>query len=71
MKDDYSIPLQKYNILLEENKQLKTELALLEGEDSLPMPVTENIEHISTSSVNQHSSPEEKITLFRSLFKGR
>lgn len=71
MKDEYSDMLEKYNLLLEENKKLRAELALLKGETSLSMPVTENSEHISTSSINKHSSPEDKINLFRSLFKGR
>lgn len=71
MEQAYKDLLQKYNNLLEENKRLKDELALLKGKTSLSMPVTENIEYISTSSINKYSSSEEKISLFRSIFKGR
>lgn len=71
MEQAYKDLLQKYNSLLEENKRLKDELALLKGETSLSMPVTENIGYIPTSSINKYSSVDEKINLFRSLFKGR
>lgn len=71
MEQAYKDLLQKYNRLLEENKRLKYELALLKGETSLSMPVTENIGYIPTSSINKYSSVDEKINLFRSLFKGR
>lgn len=71
MKDDYSVILEKYNLLLEENKKLQAELALLKGETGLAMPKIENTPQISMSSINKHSSTEEKIRLFRSLFKGR
>lgn len=71
MEQKYKDLLQKYNILLEENKKLKTELALLRGETSISMPTADKIEHIPASSINKYSSSEEKITLFRSLFKGR
>ncbi len=71
MKDEYSDMLEKYNLLLEENKKLKAELALLKDKTGLVMPETEASPQISISSINKHSSPEEKINLFRSLFKGR
>lgn len=71
MKDEYSDMLEKYNLLLEENKKLKAELALLKGKTGLVMPEAEATPQISISSINKHSSPEEKINLFRSLFKGR
>ena len=38
MSDDYKELLQKYNSLLEENKRLKDELALLKGEARLSVP---------------------------------
>lgn len=63
MKDDYSVILEKYNLLLEENQKLKAELALLKGETGLTMPENKNTSKVSTSSVNNHSSPEEKIRL--------
>lgn len=71
MKDEYSNMLEKYNLLLEENKKLKAELALLKDKTGLVMPEAEATPQISISSINKHSSPEEKINLFRSLFKGR
>ena len=71
MKDEYSDMLEKYNLLLEENKKLKAELALLKDKTGLVMPEAEATPQISISSINKHSSPEEKISLFRSLFKGR
>ncbi len=71
MKDEYSDMLEKYNLLLEENKKLKAELALLKDKTGLVMPEAETTPQISISSINKHSSPEEKINLFRSLFKGR
>lgn len=71
MKDEYYNMLEKYNLLLEENKKLKAELALLKDKTGLVMPEAEATPQISISSINKHSSPEEKINLFRSLFKGR
>ena len=71
MSDEYKELLEKYNLLHEENKRLKRELALLKGEDSLSMPVFEMPTMFSTSTINKYSSSEEKINLFRSLFKGR
>ena len=71
MKDDHFILLEKYNLLLEENKKLKAELALLKGETDIVTPEAKTDNQLSKSSINKHSSPEEKIKLFRSLFKGR
>ncbi len=71
MKDEYSDMLEKYNLLLEENKKLKAELALLKDKTGLVIPEAEATPQNSISSINKHSSPEEKINLFRSLFKGR
>lgn len=41
MEQAYKELLKKYNSLLEENRRLKTELALLKGEDGLSMPESE------------------------------
>lgn len=71
MSDDYKELLQKYNSLLEENKRLKGELALLKGEARLSMPELKIPTEFSTSTINKYRSSEEKINLFRSLFKGR
>ena len=71
MEQTYKDLLEKYNRLLEENKNLKAELALLKGEDGLSMSEKLPTPTVPTSSVNKYSSSEEKINLFRSLFKGR
>ena len=52
--------MQKYNSLLEENKRLKDELALLKGETCLPMPELKIPTEFSTSTINIYSSSEEK-----------
>lgn len=67
MKDEYSDMLEKYNLLLEENKKLKAELALLKDKTGLVMPEAEATPQISISSINKHSSPEEK-SIFSVLF---
>lgn len=71
MEYAYKDLLEKYNRLLEENKRLKTELSLLKGETSLTIPEKSTSSTTPISTVNKHSSPQEKIQLFRSLFKGR
>ena len=71
MKDDYFILLEKYNLLLEENKKLKAELVCLKGKTDIATPEAKTDNQLSMSSTNKHSSPEEKIALFRSLFRGR
>ncbi len=71
MEQAYKDLMQKYNSLLEENKRLKDELALLKGEARLSMPELKIPSEFSTSTINKYSSSEEKISLFRSLFKGR
>lgn len=71
MKYAYKDLLEKYNRLLEENKRLKAELSLLKGETSLTIPEKSTSSTTPISTVNKHSSPQEKIQLFRSLFKGR
>ena len=71
MEQAYKELLKKYNSLLEENRRLKTELALLKGEDGLSMPESETATELSSSTINKYSSSKEKINLFRSLFKGR
>ncbi len=64
--------LEKYHLLREENEKLKEEINHLH---SLLMPssgqIPEITEPLPKGSVNKYSSPEDKIALFRSLFKGR
>lgn len=71
MEQAYKDLLEKYNCLLEENKKLKAELYMLKGETSLTMPEKSTSPTTLISTINKHSSPEAKISLFRSLFKGR
>lgn len=67
MKISYEELLEKYNLLLEENRDLKREIAFLTGQSK----ITENNKDEKIVSVNKFSSPKEKIKLYRSLFRGR
>lgn len=68
MKISYEELLEKYNLLLEENRDLKREIAFLTGQSK----ITENNNNDEKIvSVNKFSSPQEKIKLYRSLFRGR
>lgn len=75
MEREYEVLLVKYNRLLEENQRLKAEIACLKGETPASETQLKNKAHakteMMTSSVHKHSSPEEKIRIFMSLFKGR
>lgn len=66
MKISYKELLEKYNLLLEENRDLKREIAIFTGQSK----ITENNDG-KIVSVNKFSSPQEKIKLYRSLFRGR
>lgn len=70
---DYDKLLEKYKLLLLENQRLKAELASFKGEAQTFETQSKNEAQTEmiASSVNKHSSPETKISLFRSLFKGR
>lgn len=72
---DYDELLEKYRLLLLENQRLKAELASFKGEAQTFETQSKNEAQAQTemiaSSVNKHSSPKTKISLFRSLFKGR
>ncbi|MGN0467732.1 MAG: TOTE conflict system archaeo-eukaryotic primase domain-containing protein [Acutalibacteraceae bacterium] len=72
MSEDYQILLEKYYLLRDENENLEEEIKHLH---SLLMPSTgqilETSEPLQKGSANKRSSPEDKIALFRSLFKGR
>ena len=67
MNLSYKELLEKYNLLLEENRDLKREIAFLTGQSK----ITENNNDEIIVSVNKFSSPKEKIKLYRSLFRGR
>lgn len=66
MKISYKELLEKYNLLLEDNRDLKREIAILTGQSKITEKNDEKI-----VSVNKFSSPQEKIKLYRSLFRGR
>lgn len=55
----YKDLLKKYNILLEENKKLKTELAFLKGETSLPMSLTKKL-RIFRDHLSINTAPQKK-----------
>ena len=64
----YSELLIKYESLLRENETLRQENELLRRQLGL---CSQGEVCAADVSVTQHSSPEEKIGLFRSLFRGR
>ncbi len=70
----YQQLLKKYNSLLEENKKLKAKLKTHQSSNNFTSSSKSatiiNEQNISTS-INKHSSRDEKIKLFMSLFKGR
>lgn len=63
--------------LLAENRKLRDMLGLPQRsitQDAVPItgaPSQDNIEKASTSSIDKYSTPDEKIELFQSLFRGR
>lgn len=72
MSEDYQILFEKYNLLCDENKKLKEEIKHLHSLLTLSDgQIPEISEPLKKGSVNKYSSPEDKIVLFRSLFKGR
>lgn len=67
----YEELLEKYNQLLKENEELKNEIATLKGKRGMYTVPKKHEENESKNYINKHSSPQEKISVFRSLFKGR
>ncbi len=63
----YNDLLEKYNLLIKENDELKTENKKLKER----LGISEKEPDTNNTSINKHSSPDEKIQLFRSLFNGR
>lgn len=66
----YEELLVLFNKILEENKKLKSENAELKRQLGIAEPPI-TTPTLSEAAVTKHSSPQEKITLFRSLFHGR
>lgn len=72
MNFSYEELLKKYNLLLEENRDLKREITFLTGQSKV---TKQNIEKNNKDEefvlVNKFSSPQGKIKLYRPLFRGR
>ena len=71
MKISYEELLEKYNLLLAENRNLKREIAILTGQSTNTEQNIEKNNDKKIVPVNKFSSPQEKIKLYRSLFRGR
>ncbi len=63
----YNELLEKYNLLLKESEELKAENKKLKEK----LGIITKEEPAEKASINKYSSPNEKINLFCSLFKGR
>ena len=59
---------RKYDILKAENAQLRLQIS---GHCTIPSESIEVNASLSEQGINRFSRPEEKIHLFRSLFRGR
>ena len=68
----YEELLNKYNAILKENKELKSQVNELKIKLGMPVEIEEkNIIKNSGTGINKYSSINEKILLYRSLFCGR
>ncbi len=67
----YDELLNKYNALLEENKNLKSQVNDLKAKLGIPVEIEEKIILETSAGINKYSSTTEKILLYRSLFCGR
>lgn len=68
----YDELLQKYKLLEQENKILREQIAELQGKKHTLVKISESAAaDFSDSEVTMKSTPEEKIKLFRSFFRGR
>ena len=67
----YEELLSKYNILLKENKELKSQVTELKTKLGMPIETEEVVVETSDAVINKYSSTTEKILLYRSLFCGR
>lgn len=65
----YDELLSEYNKLKAENAELKAEIAKIKGTDVIS--IQSYTENVTSATVNKFSSPQNKISLFRSLFRGR
>ena len=67
----YEELLSKYNILLKENKELKSQVTELKTKLGMPIETEKVVVETSDTVINKYSSTTEKILLYRSLFCGR
>lgn len=67
----YEELLEKYNQLLAENQILRRQIDSLQSNHSEHKALANGTDGIYNVTVTMHSTSEEKIGLFRSLFKGR
>ena len=67
----YDELLNKYNDLLEENKNLKSQVNELKTKLGMPVEKEEAVVETFDTGINKYSSTTEKILLYRSLFCGR
>ena len=66
----YEELLALYNKILKENNKLKSENTELKRQLGIAEPSVTTAD-LPEAAVTRHSSPQEKITLFRSLFHAR
>lgn len=71
MELSYKELFEKYNLLLEENRNLKKEIAELRTRPNFYESKITSKKETFDFAINKFSSPQDKIELFRSLFKGR
>lgn len=68
----YDDLLRKYKLLEQENKNLKAQIAELQKQNHAVVEISESTSNVFPDSpITMHSTPEEKIKLFRTLFRGR
>ncbi|MBQ4109909.1 MAG: DEAD/DEAH box helicase family protein [Clostridia bacterium] len=68
----YEELLNKYNALLHENEELKTQVNNLKTKLGMPVEIEDKLAvETSDNGINKYSSTNEKIQLYRSLFCGR
>ena len=68
----YDELLKRYNLLLAENKELKSQISYLKTKFGIDYETDEKQNPVTLEPiVNKNSSASEKIALYRSLFRGR
>lgn len=70
-KISYEELLEKYRLLERENKELRAQINALTEKGSVSVKSKTVTDNFDNPTVTMRSTPEEKIKLFRSLFRGR